>query len=42
MDMQIKIVGAGSAAVTCLIIDIFGDLICCSAAHGFVCWVSLA
>ena len=31
-------VGAGSAAVTCLIVDIFGDLVSCSAACGFVCW----
>ena len=26
MDMWIKMVGAGSAAVTCLIVDIFGDI----------------
>ena len=31
-------VGAGSATVTCLIVDIFGDLVSCSAACGFVCW----
>ena len=40
--MQIRMVCAGSAAVTCLIVDIFGDLISYSAACVFVCWESLA
>ena len=41
MDMQIEI-GAGSVAVTYLILDIFGGLISCSAACGIICWESLA
>ena len=35
-------VGVGSAGVTSLIVDIFGDLVSCSAACGFICWESLA
>ena len=30
VEMHIEIVGAGSVAVTCLMVDIFGGLISCS------------